>query len=142
MLMRAVILVLALLALHTHPARAEWRSAGQISNNAEARYRCPDVCGRVGWQGSWMLVEAGHDAVCMCKGRRSDNWRGNNWLAANPRGPRICVETDPIRNRLEAQMICPGACGAGTWDGSWHRMGPARATCGCSWRYPREFHPI
>lgn len=137
MFMRAVVLTIAVLALHTQPVRADWVSAGPIWNDVDAQRKCPGVCGRDGWDGNWKTVEMGRNSVCRCKG-----YGGGAWSAVDRPGQRICIETDSIRSKLEAKMKCPGACGSGKWDGSWRRIDPARATCGCFWRYPRIAHPI
>lgn len=137
MFTRAVLLMLAVLAFHIQPARADWVSAGPIWSDADARHKCPGVCGRDRWDGNWKTVEMGRNSVCRCSG-----YGGGNWGVLDRPGQRICVETEAIRNRLEANMRCPGACGSGKWDGSWRRMNRERATCGCVWRSPRIFDPI
>ena len=129
-------LILAMLALHTHPARADWQVTGPIWSEVDAQRICANVCYRHGWDGKWKTIYAGRTSACFCNDIGS-----RNWSAANRPGQRICIETDPIRNGLEAKMICPGACGSGNWDGSWHRIDTARAICGCVWR-PLPYPPI
>lgn len=138
MLLRAVVLVLAVLALHIQPARADWYVTGPIWNEVDAQEICPDVCSRSGWDGKWRTVTRGTTSACFC----TDGGGVRSYTSLNPLGPRICVETEAIRNKLDAQIKCPGACGVGTWDGSWRRFGYHRATCGCSFRTPLEYHAI
>jgi hypothetical protein len=142
MSMRAVVfsfaaLILAVLALHISPARADWYSTGPIWSEVDAQRICTNVCHREGWNGRWKTVYVGRTSACFCNDRG-----GRYWSAIHRLGPRICIETDPIRSSLEAKMICPGACGSGKWDGSWRRIDSARATCGCAWHQPPIFDPI
>jgi rubredoxin len=126
MLIRAVILVLAMLALHIQPARADWQSAGPIWNDMDAQRKCPNTCGRDGWDGNWKTVEMGRNSVCFCKGKGKV---GRNWSERAPR--RQSVDAGVIWNDGDAKWKCPRVCGNGKWDGNWRHSGAARSVCDC-----------
>ncbi len=101
MLIRAIVLMLAMLALHTVPARADWQSAGPIWNDMDAQRKCPSTCGREGWDGNWKTVEMGRNSVCFCKGRGQG--RAELERARAPQANRRC-RSDLERWRRQVEV--------------------------------------
>ena len=123
MVLRALIVALALVTAHMSSAQAEWRSAGPIWNNMDAQRKCPNVCGRDGWDGGWRTTEVGRESVCNCQ--REDR-------RSRRQGRTSQVDAGPIWNNADAQTKCPRVCGGREqWDGNWRTVAPGRSTCDC-----------
>ncbi|MDU0339972.1 mannan-binding protein [Bosea rubneri] len=137
------ILLAVMLCFASSVAQAEWRRAGPVWNQDDARGKCPRVCGRDGWDGNWRQTGPGFEAVCNCvsrwsgggygygSGDRGVDQRRGGW--DRPRGPRtVQVDAGPIWHNGDAQNKCPGVCNrVGRWNGNWQTIGPGRSVCGC-----------
>lgn len=131
----------ALVSLTVSSAHAEWRRAGPVWHNSDAQGKCPQVCGREGWDGNWRTTGPGFEAVCSCGNR--GGWRGGHdqrsgWDrprhgSDRPRGNRtVQVNAGPIWHNGDAQNKCPRVCSSvGRWNGNWTTVGPGSSVCGC-----------
>jgi hypothetical protein len=128
-------LLALLLCLGASVASAEWRRAGPVWNQDDARGKCPRVCGRDGWDGNWRQTGPGFEAICNCGSRWSGGGYGNGGRGGwdRPRPQRtVQVDAGPIWHNLDAQNKCPGVCNKfGRWNGNWTTVGPGRSVCGC-----------
>jgi hypothetical protein len=123
-------------------AQAEWRRAGPVWNQDDARGKCPRVCGRDGWDGNWRTTGPGFEAICNCGARWSQGGYGSSYGGGVDRGPggwdrprgqrTVQVNAGPIWHNGDAQNKCPGVCSrVGRWNGNWTTVGPGSSVCGC-----------
>ncbi len=73
MLLRALLFAIVALVMSLTTAEqtlARDVPAGPIWNNADARQKCPAVCGERRWDGNWHTTIPGVMSVCSCSGKR------------------------------------------------------------------------
>lgn len=95
----------------------DWVNAGPIWNDADAQRKCPQTCGKNGWDGAWKTTRPGKMSVCSCGGTS-----GNQTYQVN---------AGPIWGDFDAPKKCTAACGKSKWDGNWRTVSGGTSTCDC-----------
>ncbi|MDD5232209.1 MAG: mannan-binding lectin [Syntrophales bacterium] len=96
--------------------------SGPISNDQDARTKCPDTCKWYGgWNGKWSVKTEGQMAWCDCNNPPQGNGQNDK-------------NAGPIWNQIDANKKCPGVCKwYGGWNGNWLTTTPGQmSVCGCN----------
>lgn len=110
-LVRGLALLVAMAVTITGlPATGSARNvqAGPIWDNADARAKCPGVCGKHRWDGNWHTTVPGIMSVCSCTGKRQGTVTFGGWQPLTPTvAPGTSCRAKSTRSCAGCSVSCP-----------------------------------